>query len=71
MRDTKHWFYSKNKKKMNFFTLLVNKECTSEITLPSNSVPASVLMVMGEKERQKMCSQTLEAMKREIPWPMP
>ena len=41
------------------------------MTDPSNSVPASVLTVIGEKERQKIVSHTLLAIKREIPWPNP
>lgn len=52
-------------------TLLVNIECTSAMTDPSNSVPASVLIVMGEKDLQKIFSHMLQAMKREMPFPMP
>jgi len=49
----------------------VNIECTKDIIDPSNSVPASVLTVIGENDLQKMFSQILEAMKSEIPWPNP
>jgi len=51
--------------------VLVNIECTKEIIDPSNSVPASVLIVIGENDLQKMFSQTFEAMKSEIPCPKP
>jgi len=49
----------------------VNKEWKRAITDPSNSVPASVLKVMGENDLQKMFSQTLLAINKDIPWPMP
>ena len=42
-----------------------------EIRAPSNSVPESVLMVIGERALQRMFSQMLVAMKREIPEPSP
>jgi len=57
--------------KISLFTLLVNKEWKRAITDPSNSVPASVLKVMGENDLQKMFSQTLLAINKDIPWPMP
>lgn len=38
---------------------------------PSYSTPASVVMDMGEKALQRMFSQMLVAMKREIPEPNP
>jgi hypothetical protein len=50
---------------------LVTKEWKSAITAPSYSVPISVLVVMGEKAFHKIVSQTLVAMKREIPLPNP
>jgi len=34
---------------------------------PSNSVPASVLIVIGENDLQKIFSQIFEAIKSEIP----
>jgi len=38
---------------------------------PSNSVPWSVLMVIGEKDFQRMFSQMFVAIKSEIPDPSP
>jgi len=38
---------------------------------PSNSIPLSVLMVIGEKHFQIMVSQILVAMNKEIPDPRP
>ena len=49
----------------------MNIECTKDIIDPSNSVPASVLMVIGENDLQKIFSQILEAMKSEVPCPSP
>ena len=85
MRDIEQRFYSINlnivywinkiytfeswiKKKV---TLFVKSECTNEIIDPSNSVPESVLIVIGEKVLQKILSQILLAMKSEIPCPSP
>ena len=50
---------------------LVRKEWKRAITAPSNSVSCSVLIVIGEKLFQRMLSQMLVAMKREIPFPRP
>jgi hypothetical protein len=49
----------------------VNKKWNNAIIAPSNSVPYSVLMVIGEKLFHKMFSQMLVAIKREIPLPRP
>lgn len=38
---------------------------------PSNSVPESVLMVIGENDLHKIFSQTLQAINKEIPEPIP
>lgn len=53
------------------FTGLLRRAWNRPTMEPSNSVPASVLRVMGEKQRQKIFSQMLLAIKREIPWPKP
>jgi len=41
------------------------------IIAPSNSVPWSVLIVTGENDFQRIVSQILVAMKREMPDPRP
>lgn len=41
------------------------------MTAPSNSVPPSVLMVMGLSDFHRIFSLTLVAMNREIPDPNP
>ena len=50
---------------------LTNIECIRAITDPSNSVPDSVLMVIGENDLHKIFSQTLQAINKEIPDPIP
>lgn len=50
---------------------LVIKEWKRAITAPSYSVPNSVLVVIGEKAFQRIVSQTLVAIKSEIPLPNP
>lgn len=49
----------------------VAREWKSPITAPSNSTLSPVLTVMGEKALQRMFSQTLVAIKSEIPDPSP
>ena len=49
----------------------MNIECTKAIIDPSNSVPESVLMVIGENDLHKIFSQTLQAINKEIPEPIP
>jgi hypothetical protein len=46
---------------------LVSIEWKKAIIDPSNSVPASVLKVIGEKDLQNIFSHTLLAMNNEIP----
>jgi hypothetical protein len=48
-----------------------NIECTKAIIDPSNSVPESVLIVIGENDLHKIFSQTLQAINKEIPEPIP
>ena len=50
---------------------LVIKKWKRAITAPSNSVPCSVLIVMGEKLFQRIFSQMFVAIKSEIPDPRP
>jgi hypothetical protein len=50
---------------------LVSMTWKKLMTAPSNSVPPSVLMVMGLKDFHRILSLTLVAMKREIPEPNP
>jgi hypothetical protein len=50
---------------------LVAREWKNAMIAPSNSTLFSVLTVMGEKALQMIFSQTLVAIKREIPDPSP
>lgn len=50
---------------------LVSNRCTQAITLPSNSVPQSLLIVMGEKDYHTIPSHTFTAMNRDMPDPSP
>lgn len=50
---------------------LINKECNKATIDPSNSVPDSVLIVIGLKVFHKIFSQTLQAINKEIPDPIP
>ena len=51
--------------------LLVRRKWNNAITAPSNSVPWSVLIVIGEKLFHNMFSQILVAINNEIPEPRP
>jgi hypothetical protein len=50
---------------------LINKECNKATIDPSNSVPDSVLIVIGLNVFHKIFSQTLQAINKEIPDPIP
>ena len=49
----------------------MNKEWISDIIDPSNSVPDSVFIVIGENDFHKMFSHTLHAINNDIPDPIP
>ena len=51
--------------------LFVRRKWNKAMTAPSNSVPYSVLIVIGEKLFHRIFSQMLVAMKSEIPDPNP
>ena len=50
---------------------LINKEWINAIIDPSNSVPDSVFIVIGENDFHKIFSQTLQAINNDIPDPIP
>ena len=49
----------------------MNNEWIKATIEPSNSVPLSVFIVIGENDLHKIFSQTLQAIKSEIPDPIP
>jgi hypothetical protein len=50
---------------------LVSRKCIRAMSEPSNSVPYSLLMVIGLRLFHTISSHILAAMKREIPEPSP
>jgi hypothetical protein len=51
--------------------LLVRRKWKRAMMAPSNSVPCSVRMVIGENDRHRMFSQMFVAMNSEMPEPRP
>ena len=53
------------------YSSLINNEWIKATIEPSNSVPLSVFIVIGENDFQRIFSHTLQAINKLIPDPIP